>query len=46
MPYFIAAVKKPDLEQGKGGEGGGGESIWHGDNRDARMPSGKYDEVC
>jgi len=41
MPYFIAAGKKPDLEQGKGGG-----SIWHGDNRDARMPSGKYDEVC
>lgn len=27
MPYFIAAVKKPDLEQGRGGEGGGGKAF-------------------
>lgn len=43
MPYFIAEVQKADPEQGKKKEG---EKVWLGDKRDARMPSGKYDEIC
>lgn len=37
MPYFIAEAEKADPRQG---------NVWLGDNRDARMPSGKYYEIC